>query len=48
MQASLARLQFIVDPLNEAETPALTGKLVDVVYNPKTGQREYKDVPPAG
>jgi len=23
-----------------------TGKLVDVVYNPKTGEREYKETPP--
>ena len=36
------------EPTGERFIDPGTGKLVDVVYNPKTGEREYKDVPPAG
>ena len=34
------------EPTGEKFIDPGTGKLVDVVYNPKTGEREYKDVPP--
>ena len=36
------------EPTGERFIDPGTGKLVDVVYNPKTGEREYKDVPPGG
>ncbi|HET9392122.1 MAG TPA: hypothetical protein VFO29_01180 [Candidatus Rubrimentiphilum sp.] len=36
------------EPTGERFIDPGTGKLVDVVYNPKTGEREYKDVPPSG
>jgi hypothetical protein len=34
------------EPTGERFVDPGTGKLVDVVYNPKTGEREYKKVPP--
>jgi hypothetical protein len=34
------------EPTGERFIDPGTGKLVDVVYNPKTGEREYKDIPP--
>ena len=34
------------EPTGEKFVDPGTGKMVDVVYNPKTGEREYKDVPP--
>ncbi len=34
------------EPTGEKFIDPGTGKLVDVVYNPKTGEREYKDSPP--
>jgi hypothetical protein len=34
------------EPTGEKFIDPGTGKLVDVVYNPKTGEREYKETPP--
>jgi hypothetical protein len=34
------------EPTGEKFIDPGTGKLVDVVYNPKTGEREYKEIPP--
>jgi len=34
------------EPTGEKFIDPGTGKLVDVVYNPKTGEREYRDTPP--
>jgi len=34
------------EPTGERFIDPGTGKLVDVVYNPQTGEREYKEVPP--
>jgi hypothetical protein len=33
------------EPTGEKFIDPGTGKLVDVVYNPKTGEREYRDIP---
>ncbi len=33
------------EPTGERFVDPGTGKMVDVVYNPKTGEREYRDVP---
>jgi len=33
------------EPTGEKFIDPGTGKLVDVVYNPKTGEREYKETP---
>jgi len=34
------------EPTGERFVDPGSGKLVDVVYNPKTGEREYKEVSP--
>ena len=33
------------EPTGEKFIDPGTGKLVDVVYNPETGEREYRDIP---